>query len=553
MTETNRQHDKNAAGAGHRSRTEAFCALIRHILHTANLRRPRSEFLDDSLTRLREFAACRRAELRLIDRRLLIRAIDESSAGFRIETETARIDNRGHVVLGRESDGSRQSLFDHLTDVTTEHRATLLDNETLLAVPFDVHDGHHALLILSDPESGSFISHDSVLYEEAARVFGTALAHRDMQVDLRERVKELTCLYGMARIAADPGLTLGEVLRKCVALLPPGWLYPEICAGRITLDGQSYETPDFPEHGQRLTAPVIVGGLNRGSVVVAYREPMPELDEGPFLKEERSLIDTIAGELALMVEQRHAEEEVDGLQEQLRHADRLATIGQLAAGVAHELNEPLGSILGFAQLAKKDNQLAEQTREDVGRIEAASLHAREVIKKLMLFARQTPPRKDPVDLNGIVSEGLYFLESRCSRAGVELIREPDRNLPEIVADHSLLYQVLVNLVVNAIQAMPDGGRLTIRTVHRNGTVSLVVEDTGVGMTPSVIEKALQPFFTTKDVNEGTGLGLAVAHGIVQSHGGEILIESETGKGSRFEVRLPVDPGEPIPDQSKDSQ
>jgi signal transduction histidine kinase len=270
---------------------------------------------------------------------------------------------------------------------------------------------------------------------------------------------------------------------------------------------------------------------------------MPELDEGPFLKEERSLIDTIAGELALMVQQRQAEEELGGLQEQLRHADRLATIGQLAAGVAHELNEPLGSILGFAQLAGKDKLLSDSSRKDVERIEAAALHAREVIKKLMLFARQTPPKKDRVNLNNIVAEGLYFLESRCSRAGVELVRELDEGLPEITADSSLLYQVLVNLVVNAIQAMPDGGRLTIRTHHQSGTVSVIVEDTGIGMTRSVMEKALQPFFTTKDVDEGTGLGLAVAHGIIQSHGGRIIIESEKGKGSRFEIRLPVSAGE----------
>jgi len=243
--------------------------------------------------------------------------------------------------------------------------------------------------------------------------------------------------------------------------------------------------------------------------------------------------------VALIIERRQADEDRLSLQEQLRHADRLATIGQLAAGVAHELNEPLGNILGFAQLVKKSSGIPEQAGHDIDKIIAASLHAREVIRKLMLFARQMPPKKTSVNLNKIVEDGLYFLESRCARAGINLVRSLASDLPEITADPSQLHQVLVNLIVNSIQAMPEGGNLVIRTCFDNSHVCLVVEDTGTGMSDEVLRQIFIPFYTTKEIDQGTGLGLPVVHGIVTAHRGSITVESKVNCGTRFEIRLPV--------------
>jgi signal transduction histidine kinase len=278
-------------------------------------------------------------------------------------------------------------------------------------------------------------------------------------------------------------------------------------------------------------------------VEVAYNTEMPELDEGPFLLEERNLIDAIAREISIIIERMQVEEEKENLQEQLRHADRLATIGQLAAGVAHELNEPLGSILGFAQLIKKDLNNPQQIMMDVNKIESASLHAREVIKKLMIFSRQSPQKKSPINLDRIVEEGLYFLESRCAKADINLIKELDGNLPDFVADKSQLYQILVNLVVNSIQAMPDGGTINIKTSHDETNVILSVKDSGLGIEEDILNKIFIPFFTTKDIDEGTGLGLAVVHGIVTSHGGLIKVESKPGEGTVFNIYLPISHGD----------
>lgn len=380
-------------------------------------------------------------------------------------------------------------------------------------------------------ESGRFL--------ELAEIMALALINKRAQWARRERVKELTCLYEMAKLSEREGPGLDSLLQRMADLIPPAWQYPEITAGRIQVDGASYSTPGFPKEGPRLTADIVVGGEARGLVEVAYVEPRPSLDEGPFLREERSLIDAIATHVALILERRLAMESKSRLEEQLRHADRLATIGQLAAGVAHELNEPLGAILGFAQLAQQSSGLPEQAGRDVQKILDAALHAREVVRKLMLFSRQMPPRKLRVNLNELVEEGLYFLESRCARQGVLLKRILDPDLPRITADRGQMQQILVNLAVNAVQAMPAGGTLILRTTSSPERVSLAVEDTGVGMTEEIQRQIFLPFFTTKDVGQGTGLGLSVVHGIVTAHGGAIEVESRPGEGSRFRVHLPL--------------
>lgn len=355
----------------------------------------------------------------------------------------------------------------------------------------------------------------------------------------KERVKELTCLYSLALLAQEPSKSLDEILQGVAMLIPPAWQYPEITHGRILLDERAYCSSGFKTGTQSQTSRIYIREEERGSIEVFYGHEMPEIDEGPFLKEERHLINAIAKQVGLIVERREAEQAQMRLQEQLRHADRLATIGQLASGVAHELNEPLGNILGFAQLAIKSEGISDQAEQDIAKIVSASLYAREIIKKLMLFARQTPPRKTRVNLNDIVNEGIEFLKIRAAKEGIKITCHLSPKLPKITADSAQLNQVLVNLVVNAIQAMPKGGTLTIRTIFKKDRLLLRVEDDGLGMSEEMKKNIFLPFYTTKDVGQGTGLGLAVVHGIVKSHGGIIKVESQEGKGSCFEIQLPI--------------
>jgi signal transduction histidine kinase len=305
------------------------------------------------------------------------------------------------------------------------------------------------------------------------------------------------------------------------------------------VDDVTRETPGFTDAGSSEKAEIMVEGQVRGRVEVTYPPENTQEPEGPFRGEHRRFLEVIAREVALMIQTRIAREEKLELMDQLRHADRLATIGELAAGVAHEINEPLSEILGFAQLCQKIEGLPEQAVRDLDKIRDASLHARGVVKKLLTFARKVPAKRTAVDLNTIVLDGISFLEARCAKEKIELRMDLAPEAPIVVADPPQLKQVFINLAVNAIQAMPGGGRLGITTASGEEQVRLMVEDTGIGMTDEVKDRIFIPFFTTKDVGQGTGLGLSVVHGIVMSHGGAIHVHSLAGRGSRFEVLLPV--------------
>jgi two-component system, NtrC family, sensor kinase len=420
--------------------------------------------------------------------------------------------------------------------------------KSVATYPLEVDGENIAFLHLKSRRRDFFQRTVKKSREALARSLRIALVHRDVQVNLRERIKELTCLYEIARLGAQPDSPLEKILQGIVDLLPSAWLYPETASARIVLGERSYSTPGFEEGKQVLKSEILVSGEPRGLLEVAYREEKPELDEGPFLKEERSLIDTVAKEVGLLLKRRQDDEERSQLQEQLRHADRLVTIGQLASGIAHELNEPLGNILGFAQLAAKCPGLPSQAGQDIVKILNASLHAREVVRKLLTFVRQMPSRRVPVDLNRVIEEALFLLESRCAKEGIEVERCLSPFLPEVHADPSQLSQVLINLAVNAIQAMPEGGKLSIRTGIRGDSVLMIVQDSGSGMDQKVLKKIFTPFFTTKDAGQGTGLGLPVVHGIVASHGGAIHVESQIRRGTRFEIQLPSGkhPGDPRP-------
>ena len=269
---------------------------------------------------------------------------------------------------------------------------------------------------------------------------------------------------------------------------------------------------------------------------VAYR--ISSGDPISFLPEERDLLRTIARQSALFIEKKLAVDKQRELEKQLRHADRLAKVGQLTAGIAHELNAPLSGILGFAQLALKKMDSPEVAVRYLDRIVDSCLHAREVIRKMMLFSSPEPLVRHQTDVNRLVQEGVSFIQPRFSGSGIRFETMLDPDIPSIFADKSQITQVLINLMMNAIQAMPDGGVLSVRTEARENSARLIVQDTGIGMGERVLEQIFLPFFTTKDVDQGTGLGLPVVHGIVTAHGGTIQVISREGEGSAFILDFP---------------
>ncbi len=362
---------------------------------------------------------------------------------------------------------------------------------------------------------------------------------RHLLSELQERMKELRCLYTVSQLIVEPDLARPDRIRRIVTELPPAWRFPDRAVARITLDGERSESPGYERACTTQRADLVVDGVRRGSVEVGYTSTSPADGEDPFLREELDLLANVARQVSLFITRQEGSARRAVLEEQLRHADRLATIGQLAAGVAHEMNEPLSSVLGLAQLALKAAGTPGSVADDLRGIVAASLRAREIVKKLLLFARQAPPKKVPLNLNEMIEEALFLLEAGCEKQGIRVMRRLAADLPIVEADALQMRQVLVNLTVNAMQAIAAEGTVTVETRNEVQHVVLSVTDSGCGMSPEIMRKVFNPFFTTKDAGQGTGLGLSVVHGIVTGHGGTIEVESRKGEGSRFVVRLPA--------------
>ena len=540
-----------------------ICHLSRDILYQANRGSNTYEFFTQLTEKLQSFLSCSALELRLTgpdgtflwhskrgEKGQFEHSYEEVKPGRGEETPfdtfcwsllagNAHLTTPGEFIQGSICHGDTAKPLCYSSDEGNELCITVGGPWGSFATTrFVVDEKRTGLLVLKDEELDFFSEEDIELYEGLAQVLGLALADRNAHAELRERVKELTCLYGIAREIESGDLLSDSIFERVIALLPRAMQFPDHCAARLTLEEQSFDAGDFEGVKYILSTGVFVGDCSVGKLEVGYDQLPPGYQERPFLSEEESLIDAVAREIAHIRVRRESELDRERLQEQLRHADRLATIGQLAAGVAHELNEPLGSILGFAQLIQRSEELSLQGKRDLERIVSGALYSREVIRKLMLFARQMPPQQLALDIDKIVKEGLDFFEARCAKNGIELVKNLSDRPKTFWGDPAQVRQVLVNLVVNAVQAMPEGGSLEVSTEAKEDSVILKVSDSGIGMSDEVKRSIFLPFYTTKDVDEGTGLGLAVVHGIVRAHRGEIVVDSTPGEGSCFIVRFP---------------
>jgi len=227
----------------------------------------------------------------------------------------------------------------------------------------------------------------------------------------------------------------------------------------------------------------------------------------------------------------------------LVHADRLTSLGQMSASIAHEINNPLAGVLTYTKLlARKvgsDSIKKEETLDYLSKMEAEIGRCSRIVRNLLDFARQRQPMLKPVDINQVVEQVLAMVGHQAELQKVAVVKEFSSPLPKVMADFDQLQQVFTNLALNAIQAMPEGGKLTMRTALEDSQVRVDVEDTGYGIPKENMEKLFNPFFTTKEKGKGVGLGLAVSHGIIERHKGSIKVHSEVGKGTIFSVYLNV--------------
>lgn len=232
-------------------------------------------------------------------------------------------------------------------------------------------------------------------------------------------------------------------------------------------------------------------------------------------------------------------EKMRSMEERLYQSERLAAVGKFAAGIAHEINNPIGNVIGIAKLRLKNTEDPD-AREDLESIIKDAGRCASIIKDLLVYSRQSPPKKETTSLNSLIDSAVASVMRQADSRQIAIVREADPKLRDIHADPLQMSQVLNNVLLNAVQSIESSGSITIRTsATSDGMAEISISDDGVGIDDEIKDKIFYPFFTTKAVGEGTGLGLAISYGIVQNHGGEIIAESVKGSGSAFRIRLPL--------------
>jgi signal transduction histidine kinase len=230
-------------------------------------------------------------------------------------------------------------------------------------------------------------------------------------------------------------------------------------------------------------------------------------------------------------------------QEQLIQAEKLSSLGQMAASIAHEVNNPLAGVLNYTKLLSKkinDGSLSNETaRNYLSKMETELTRSSRLIKNLLDFARQSPPYFREFNVNDVVQRTLELVTDSAELQNIQIMKELDVYLPKVMADFDQLIQVCTNLLMNAIQAMPQGGKLTIRTSVHSNQIKIEIKDTGCGIPEENMHKLFTPFFTTKHEVKGVGLGLAISYGIIQRHKGKIEVQSQVGQGATFTIYLPL--------------
>jgi signal transduction histidine kinase len=394
--------------------------------------------------------------------------------------------------------------------------------------------------------------------------FASASSASDSAVALpiAEPVAESDAFAAMVRQiyqSLDIGDVSATLARLAAELLGTHGARVDLAGDGVTAAVTTFGDAPASPSANRIAVPLTVNGRPAGELTVfgdAHRE---------FTDEDAALLTNLASHGVVAIGNawrfrdasdtaRHAEalaaaeqsgrERERALADAMHQTEKLAALGELVAGVAHELNNPLTGISMFAQLLL-DESLGEDQRESVRMIKREADRAVGVIRDLLAFSRKTGPRLVAVDLNAVITQTLRLRAYSLQTAGVQVRSELDPKLPAIPGDDRKLQQVLLNLIVNAEYAMhrQESRELAVCTIWEDGPdggrVLIEVMDTGTGMAPELLKHIFEPFFTTKPAGVGTGLGLSVSYGIVHAHGGTITVRSTPGAGSTFVVTLPI--------------
>jgi signal transduction histidine kinase/DNA-binding response OmpR family regulator len=440
---------------------------------------------------------------------------------------------------------------------------------------------------------------DRALAEVRLRVERDQLTEGLMRVNrqLERRVKELNILYNVGK-SVTALLDLEELLKRIVqaglyitgaeegSLLlidrQTGDLYmranrgvgekfargfrvkvQDTIAGQVVKTGEPYwmSTDDqrLKVKTNYLVRSLAYVPLKVGSRVIGVLLVDNKVSNRPFTENDIYLLSALADYAAISIEKarlygevKSFNEELEGrveertrelrvAQEQLVQSEKLASIGQLASGVAHEINNPIGVILGFAQILVKRMPQDDPIYKPLATIEREGLRCKRIVQDLLDFARQGKPTLSMLNINEVIESASRLIPPHINSEKIEVVKGYAPRLPPVLGDANQLQQVFLNILLNAYQAMLSGGQLRITSRTVGDEVQAIFSDSGVGIPSEYLGRIFDPFFTTKEIGQGTGLGLSVSYGIVEQHGGTIDVDSTVGVGSTFVVKLPIAP------------
>ncbi|MGD8716886.1 MAG: ATP-binding protein, partial [Desulfobacterales bacterium] len=482
--------------------------------------------------------------------------------------------------------------------------------------------------------------------------------------EVDERIKELNCFFGISRLVERRGLNLEEILQGIVDLIPPAWQYPENTCANINLKDQEFRTGNFKETQWGLTQSIVVNDKAVGTLVVYYLEERPESDEGPFLKEERNLINSIAERIGRIIERNRAQnalvESEERFRELVEHSltgisiiqdnqivyqnpeqerllgalprpikfadtdsihpddfnkvnafyqkistgnlpfgamdfrfyppgekvsrsnlkwvqcqasrieylgkdailvnmmdmtkakelehlltiqDKMASLGRVAAGIAHEIRNPLSGINIYLNTLKKLHHKAgseEKVEQILQHVNSASHKIESVIRRVMDFAKPSEPKLTLIDINQPITDAVNLTAVTMRKSGVNLQKQLADDLPPTYADSNLIEEMVLNLLNNAAEAMKsmeEGKKIIVTTSEDSDRIIVRVSDSGPGVPSEIRDKIFDPYFTTRP--EGTGIGLSLSHRIITDHGGSLTVADSDLGGAEFRIEIPI--------------
>ncbi len=356
----------------------------------------------------------------------------------------------------------------------------------------------------------------------------------EYQESLKERIKELECLYDISTLISQSSETRPTLASICKRL-EQAFQYPEFAQARIALHGEEYTSKANEESDIMIKQDILFQSEIIGNICVSYRSSKGRAVS--FLIEEKKLLNKVAQEIAFLYERERRDKDEAILNTIVRRQERLTILGEMTAGVAHELNTPLGNIVGFSEFIIESTE-ENSTKKDAQKIKQSALHAREIVKKLMLFSCDIPQKLSSTALADVLKEAIDLLGPLLRQHEISIEFSNSVSDARALIDRIQFTQVVFNLLSNAIQASEPGSVIDMSLSEKNGYVTIMIQDFGCGIPLAIQDKIFDPFFTYNKKGSGNGLGLSVVHGIIKQHKGRIQFSSQEGEGTTFVLSIP---------------